>query len=226
MILVILATMGVAFFNVVLSTLISRNSTISAIEQNLTETSELAALAAQNMISTYTLTISEVASYPVLTDPEVSPSEKQAFLQSKVDAYYMRFGGMADADGFDSFHNADISGEPFFEAALAGESYLSTPYMDGSDSFLVVSAPVISDGTVQGVVYFQCDTTILQSIINGIQIGEEGDAYILDKEGTTIAAMEAEEVQSQENLIREMASSPDDQYIQELGSIEQKIYLP
>ncbi len=223
MILVILATMGVAFFNVVLSTLISRNSTISAIEQNLTETSELAALAAQNMISTYTLTISEVASYPVLTDPEVSPSEKQAFLQSKVDAYYMRFGGMADADGFDSFHNADISGEPFFEAALAGESYLSTPYMDGSDSFLVVSAPVISDGTVQGVVYFQCDTTILQSIINGIQIGEEGDAYILDKEGTTIAAMEAEEVQSQENLIREMASSPDDQYIQELGSIEQKM---
>ena len=75
MILVILATMGVAFFNVVLSTLISRNYTISAIEQNLTETSELAALAAQNMISTYTLTISEVASYPVLTDPEVSPSE-------------------------------------------------------------------------------------------------------------------------------------------------------
>ena len=77
MVMVILATMGVAFVNVVLSTMISRNSTVSAIEQSLTETTELAALAAQNMISTYTLTISEIASSPVLTDPEASLSEKQ-----------------------------------------------------------------------------------------------------------------------------------------------------
>lgn len=223
MVMVILATMGVAFVNVVLSTMISRNSTVSAIEQSLTETTELAALAAQNMISTYTLTISEIASSPVLTDPEASLSEKQAFLQSKVDAYYMRFGGMADAGGFDSFHNADISGEAFFQAALEGKSYMSTPYREGNDMYLVVSAPVISNGTVQGVVYFQCDTNLLQSIITEIQIGEEGDAYILDKEGTTIAAVETEEVQSQENLISEMADNPDDEYIQKLGSIEKKM---
>ncbi len=223
MVMVILATMGVAFVNVVLSTMISRNSTVSAIEQSLTETTELAALAAQNMISTYTLTISEIASSPVLTDPEASLSEKQAFLQSKVDAYYMRFGGMADAGGFDSFHNAGISGEAFFQAALEGKSYMSTPYSEGNDMYLVVSAPVISNGTVQGVVYFQCDTNLLQSIITEIQIGEEGDAYILDKEGTTIAAVETEEVQSQENLISEMADNPDDEYIQKLGSIEKKM---
>ena len=223
MVMVILATMGVAFVNVVLSTMISRNSTVSAIEQSLTETTELAALAAQNMISTYTLTISEIASSPVLTDPEASLSEKQAFLQSKVDAYYMRFGGMADAGGFDSFHNADISGEAFFQAALEGKSYMSTPYREGNDMYLVVSAPVISNGTVQSVVYFQCDTNLLQSIITEIQIGEEGDAYILDKEGTTIAAVETEEVQSQENLISEMADNPDDEYIQKLGSIEKKM---
>ncbi len=33
---------------------------------------------------------------------------------------------------------------------------------------------VMADDTVQGVVYFQCDTNILHSIINKIQIGEEG----------------------------------------------------
>ena len=135
----------------------------------------------------------------------------------------MRFGGMADAGGFDSFHNADISGEAFFQAALEGKSYMSTPYREGNDMYLVVSAPVISNGTVQGVVYFQCDTNLLQSIITEIQIGEEGDAYILDKEGTTIAAVETEEVQSQENLISEMADNPDDEYIQKLGSIEKKM---
>ena len=81
MILIILATLGVSMVNVSLSTLISRRSTLTAIEQTLTETTDLAALAAQNMISTYTLTIAEIASSPLLSSPEVSDSEKQAFIQ-------------------------------------------------------------------------------------------------------------------------------------------------
>ena len=101
MILVILATLGVSVVNVALSTAISRNSTLTALEKNLTETTDLAALAAQNMISTYTLTIAEIAASPILTSAELSDEEKQAFLQTKVDAYYMRFGGMADAWGKD-----------------------------------------------------------------------------------------------------------------------------
>lgn len=223
MILIILATLGVSVVNVALSTAISRRSTLTAIEQTLTETTDLAALAAQNMISTYTLTIAEIASSPILTSSEASDSEKQAFLQSKVDTYYMRFGGFADTRGKDAVHGTDISGEPFFQAALQGNSYLSTPYIDGNDRYLVVSAPMTADGAVHGVVYFQCDTNLLQSIIDEIQIGENGDAYILDKEGTTIAALETEEVLNQENLVREMASHPDDKYIQELGAIEQKM---
>lgn len=82
MILVMIATMGVSFINVALSTAISRRSTLTALEQTLIETTDMAALAAQNMISTYTLTISEIASSPILTSPEITPSEKQAFLQS------------------------------------------------------------------------------------------------------------------------------------------------
>ena len=89
---------------------------------------------------------------------------------------------------------------------------MSTPYSDGGDMYLVVSAPVTVDGAVQGVVYFQCDTNILQSIIEEIQIGEDGDAYILDRDGTTIAALELEEVLSHENLIQEMAANPKDKY--------------
>ena len=65
MILVILAALSVTFLNVALSTAISRNSTLTAMEQALVETTDLAALAAQNMISTYTLTVSEIAASPV-----------------------------------------------------------------------------------------------------------------------------------------------------------------
>ncbi len=223
MILVILATLGVSVVNVALSTAISRRSTLTALEQTLTETTDLAALAARNMIETYTLTIAEIASSPILTSELSSDSEKQDFLQTKVDAYFMRFAGMADLQGKDAILGTDVSGEPFFQAAVQGGSYMSTPYTQNGEMYLVVSAPVTVEGRVTGVVYFGCDTSILQSIISEIQIGEDGDAYILDKEGTTIAALETEEVFSQENLVREMSSSPDDKYIQELGSIEQKM---
>ncbi len=223
MILVILATLGVSVINVAMSTVISRDSTTSALEQTLTETTKLAALAAQNMISTYTLTVAEIASSPLLSSQELTPDQKQEFIQTKVDAYYMRFGGMTDANGHDPVHDTDVSGEPFFQAALEGNTYMSTPYKEGDEMFLVVSAPVRAGNQVEGVVYFQCDTNLLQSIINEIQIGENGDAYILDKEGTTIAALETEEVYSQENLIQDMASAPDDQYIQQLGAIEKKM---
>lgn len=43
MILVMIATMGVSFINVALSTAISRRSTLTALEQTLIETTDMAA---------------------------------------------------------------------------------------------------------------------------------------------------------------------------------------
>lgn len=221
--MVVLATLCVSSIAGLMGTLVTRYSTTSALEKNLLETAELAALAAENMISTYTLTIAEMASNPILSDETVSPEDKQAFIQERADAYYMRFGGLADTDGYDAAHGTDISAEPFFQAAVQGNSYMSEPYIDGTDMFLVVSAPVREGDTVKGVLYFQCDTYILQSIIEGLQIGEEGEAYILDKNGTTIAYVDQETVMSQENVIREAAENPADEGLQTVAAIESRM---
>lgn len=223
MILVIIATMGISIINSVQSVIITRSSTVSAIEKNLKETTELAALAAQNMISTYTLTVAEIASNPTLWDEKRSLAQKQEFLQARVDAYYMRFGGMTDSAGYDEMHGVDVSGEPFFEAAINGENYMSTPYVDGDDMYLIVSAPMIQDGEIIGIVYFQCDTDVLQSIVEQIQIGEEGESYILDKNGVTIACNDKEAVMEQENIIAEAAANPNDASLQKLAAIEKKM---
>lgn len=220
MLLVVMAALEVTVVSGLLSTLITRNSTMSAIEKNLSETTRLAAVAAQNMISTYTLTIAEAASNPILTDSAASPEDKQAYLQTKADAYYMRFGGMTDAAGFDAFHQADVSREPFFQAAVKGNAYMSTPYIQGDDMFLVVSAPIKADGIVQGIVYFQCDTTLLSSMVEDIQIGEEGEAYILDKDGTTIAHRDRQIMLTQENIIRLAAENPSNRDYKTLAAIE------
>jgi len=223
MLLVVMASLEVTIVSGLLSTLITRNSTISAIEKNLSETTKLAAVAAQNMISTYTLTIAEVATNPILTNETASPEDKQTYLQTKVDAYNMHFGGMTDAAGYDAVHQADVSEEPFFREAIKGNAYMSAPYIQGNDVFLVVSAPIRQNGTIQGIVYFQCDTSLLSSIVENIQIGEEGEAYILDKEGTTIAHKDRQTVLSRENIIRLAAENPGNRDYKVLAAIESRM---
>ncbi len=223
MLLVILATLEVSVVCCILGMFITRNSTLDAIEQNLSETTELAAVAAQNMISTYTLTISEIATNAILMDPELTLAEKQAFLMTKVTSYYMRSAGIADTNGYDAIHDRDLAKEPFFQAAMSGKSYISTPYIDGDDMYLIVAAPVIQHGTILSVIYFQCDTSILSSIVEHIQIGEEGEAYILDKEGTTIAHGDIQTVLNRENIIRLAAENPRNKDYNTLAAIESKM---
>lgn len=215
--------MGISILNSMQSVTICRNSTMAAIEQTLTETTKLAASTARNMIDTYLFTVAEIAANPILYDEETTPEQKQVFLQTKVDTYHMRFGSIADTDGYDEFHDSNISAEPFFQAAVRGENYMSTPYFDGDDMYLVVSAPIKQDDEIRGVLYFQCDTSVLQSIVEEIQIGEKGESYILDKEGTTIACVNQQYVLNQENAIRAAAENPDDKDMQIVAAIESKM---
>ncbi len=215
--------MGVSIINSLQSVKTTRSSTISAIEKTLTETTELAASTAQNMISTYTLTIAEMASNPTLYDSKKSMVQKQEFIQSRVESYHMRFGGMTDTEGYDAVHEVDISGEPFFQEAIKGENYMSSPYVVGEDMFLIVSAPIKEGDTIHGVLYFQCDTSILQSIVEKIQIGTEGESYILNKDGVTIACGDAQAVTEQENIIEEAAQNPGNQDLQTLAEVEKKM---
>ena len=221
--MVVLATLCVSMIAGTMGTMVTRYSTTAALKKNLLETAELAALAAENMISTYTLTVSEMACNPTLVDDSIPAEKKQAFIEERADAYYMRFGGMTDINGYDAIHGVDISGEPFFQAAAQGNSYMSTPYIDGSDIWLMVAAPIRDGDAVKGVLYFQCDTYILQSIIDGLQIGEEGEAYILDKDGTTIAYVDQETVMNRENTMQEAAADPGNEGLQTVAAIEKKM---
>lgn len=222
MLLVMAATLGVSIINSLQSVATTRRSTISAIEKTLMEVTELAASAAQNMMATYTFTIAEIASSPVLYEENRGLEQKQEFIQEKVDEYYMRFGGMSDEKGYDEVHDVDISEEPFFQESIKGNNYMSSPYVVGEDMFLIVSAPIKEGDIIHGVLYFQCDTDILQSIVEEIQIGAEGESYILNKNGVTIACGDKQAVLMQENIIEEAAANPGDSDLQSLAEVERK----
>lgn len=222
---IVLAIFIAATINAVVGGGITRFSTFTALEKTMSETAEVAALAAQNMISTYTSTISEIATNPILTSLESTDKERQEFIDEKVATYYMRYGGFADVGGYDEYHQYDVSAEAFFQKSIAGETYMSTPYIlsNGTDCCLIVSAPVYNQDSIIGILYFSCDTYILQSIIESVEIGELGDSYVLDSTGTTIAYNDLTNVLAKENIIAQSKEQPKDKGLKSLAAIEQEM---
>lgn len=221
------AVMVVGLLLGVLSYIGTQNSTMQAIEKNLLETAKIAGMAAQNTIATYTYSVGEMATNPALTDETVPISEKKAFLNSKVAAYYMRSAGYIDTSGNDLIAGGNAAKEEYFIAAMNGNTYMSAPYItaDKKDMYIVVSAPVKKGEQITAVVYFVCDTNILSSIVESVSVGELGSSYILDKYGRTIAHSNPALVLEGENIIEAARKAPANPYYAELSAIEQKMIL-
>lgn len=209
----------------ILSYIGTQNSTMVAIEKNLLETSKIASIAAQNSIATYTYSVAEMATNPILADETVSIADKKDYLDSKVAAYYMRSAGLIDTSGNDLIAGGNVSEEEYFKAAMNGNAYMSTPYItaDKKDMYMVISAPVRKGEQITAVAYFVCDTVLLSSIVDGASVGDRGTAYILDKYGRTIAYSDPALVLSGENIIESAKEKPDDAYLANLAVIEKKM---
>lgn len=222
---IVIATVIVAVLNVVVGGIITSISTSDTLEDTLKETVEVAAVAVQNTIATYTSTVSEIASNAILSNSDSSPQEIQNFLDEKVAAYYMRDGGFANAHGYDEYHDLNVSEEDFFKNAIADKSYMSSVYVNKGrdDCYLIVSAPVHRGEDIIGIVYFTCDNVVLQNIVGNLEVGERGEAYILDKNGNTIAYKDIQIVLNQRNIIEEASDNPKDRSLQKRAVIESKM---
>ncbi len=210
---------------VVLST-ISVSSTLDAsietTKATLQETATIAAQTASNTIANYTVAVGEIASNEILVSSESSKGEKQDLINEKIQTYYMRSGSMLDADGVDIFTGEDFSTSSFYTGAKEGGAYFSEPYIsdDATDAYIAVSAPVVNNDQLIGVLYFYCDTFVLQNLVENIGIGDSGSAYILDGNGTTIAYNDYSVVLSQENAIQQAQT---DASLADLAAIEQQM---
>ncbi len=225
MLSIVAAIAVTALFLGFMATEITKKATDGTITSILSETIKVASNSAKSTIRTYTYTVGEIAMAPVLTDEAASAEDKKAFLQSRVDVYRMRSLGLADLSGRDVFTGESVAGEDFFKAAASGKTYMSAPYVNDSrtDMHIVVSAPVMRGGNVDSVLYFLCDAKVLAEIIEDIGIGEKGDAYILDKNGATIAYTDVSVVLNQSNAMEDSKADPSDKDLKDLADIEAKM---
>lgn len=197
--------------------------TMSALEQSMREAASISAERVAYQLREYMTVAKEVGSLTRLSNPETPLEEKQQILQQKVDTYGFRRYNLLDTNGLSLLDGTDYSQREYFQDAMQGEASVSEPLISTvtGELSIIVAAPIWANGQpntqVVGVVYFVPVETFLNDIVNSLQISENGSAYILDSEGTTIAYKDLDHVINQENTIRDAQTDPS---LKDLAAIE------
>lgn len=88
----------------------------------------------------------------------------------------------------------DMKEHQLFKAAMAGESTVSDPMFNEDRTKIVMAyaVPVVIDGEVSGVLMAVRDGMELSEFAQKIKFGDTGEAFIINKQGRTIAHADTE----------------------------------
>ena len=198
----------------VVSTGLSIVNTLNILEATLSETAVLAANRVEEEMIAYGNIAREVGLNSDLSNRSVSLERKLSIVDTRVNIHSFERAFILDEKGIDISTGEDHSAQAYFTRAKGGETYVSEPVIKSESEIVnVVSAPIWSGGmpgsTVTGVVCFVPSSTYLNDIVCSIQVSENGGAYILNAEGTTIACEDMEVVLRQENVVRDFSDDPE-----------------
>jgi len=92
--------------------------------------------------------------------------------------------------------------EKWFQESLAGKSYMSDIDFDPGqkESFFRISTPLLdATGAIKGAVCAKVGTNVILSMVLRISLGETGECYLVNREGTFLAHKEPKRI-LQENI--------------------------
>ena len=198
-------------------------SSQSVLQQTLTDVADQTAEHVSYQLQSYRNAIEAMGMIPALSDPEVPVSEKQALVDAWAENYGMERGNLLSVTGDSLFDGNNYADREYFKQALAGNSWFSTPTVSKvtGELSIMVSAPLWQDGIqggkIAGVVYFVPTETFLNDIMASLKVSKNSSAYMLDRNGNTIAHENIENVRNQENTVKDAES---DSSLKELAALE------
>ena len=197
------------------------NSTISTVDQMMSETAVLAAERIEQELIAYKNVAMDTGCVPQLLDETVSLEEKRSIIDERVSMHGFQRGNIVGADGISIFDGNDYSDREYVKQAMQGNVYVSEPLISKitGELSIMVAAPVYKDGIkgedIEGVVYFVPKETFLNDIVSSIKVSENSRAYMLNRSGDTIADITLDTITVQ-NIEKEAES---DSSLKELASI-------
>ena len=200
---------------------LSYRSTVATVDQMMSETAVLAAERIEQELTAYKNVAMDTGCIPQLADSTVPVAEKQAVIDERVSMHGFQRGNIIGADGRSIFDGKDYSDREYVRQAMAGNVYVSEPLVSKitGELSIMVAAPLYANGNqggrIVGVVYFVPPETFLNDIVSSIKVSQNSKAYMINKNGDTIADTTLETITTQ-NIEREAQS---DRSLKELAAI-------
>ena len=192
----------------VLSCLMSYRSAESSLSEAMDTAASTTSVAVENKIAQYTTYAQDIANTKRLYGNDNTTEEKVALLAEKVKTDGVNAIIFCTSNGKDIASGKDYSSEPFFQKAMSGNTYISSPVASSSgDMILNVAVPVWQDGkkgsTVIGAVEVTMSQKWLNDLVESVKVGTSGRTFIIDKQGNMIASPVVDDVKNKTNFINE-----------------------
>ena len=186
----------------VVSAVLNYTSTFGQVQDDMQAIVGITAQRVEWELTTYASIAEAFGGRTKIADPDVSAEEKKSLLDLWVEDYGLVSADLLDSNGLGVFDGVNYSGAEYFRQCMNGNTYVSSPMENGENGFtIIVAAPVWANGVpntqVVGVVCLVPSETFLNDIMQSIHVSDNSGAYMIDKDGTTIADITMDTVMTQ-----------------------------
>lgn len=195
------------------SIFLSLASSKTMLKTSMQGTADIAAARVEFELRSYIETAAMAGENGLLSDDTATLQQKEEYISRVATQFGMTRGNLLDLNGDSLFDGNNYSDREYFQRAKEGESFVSTPTVSKvtGELSILVAAPVYEGGNsnneIVGVVYFVPEETFLNDIMMSVNISENSEAFMLDKDGVTIADVTMETIASQ-NIEEEAMADP------------------
>ena len=195
------------------SIFLSLASSKTMLKTSMQGTADIAAARVEFELRSYIETAAMAGQNGLLSDDTATLQQKEEYISRMATQFGMTRGNLLDLNGDSLFDGNNYSDREYFQRAKEGESFVSTPTVSKvtGELSILVAAPVYEGGNsnneIVGVVYFVPEETFLNDIMMSVNISENSEAFMLDKDGMTIADVTMETIASQ-NIEEEAMADP------------------
>ena len=140
-----------------------------------------------------------------LSDSSTSDSELSEIVQQIIERHELQKCNIIKPNG-ESFDGNNYSDREYFQNAMKGNVTVTEPIVSRvtGELMIIIAAPIwkngITDGETAGCITIVPDSEFLNDIVRSIKLSENCGAYIIDKDGNTIADPDSDLVKRGENI--------------------------
>ncbi|MEG0641561.1 MAG: methyl-accepting chemotaxis protein [Clostridium sp.] len=203
----------------------SSNALTLNIEKTLPTIAQQSSSNIQGRVQGQLSSLEIIAARNDLKDPKNPWANKMPILLDEVKRSGSIKMGIADINGnvqYSDGKSSNVKERPYFQKALSGEVNISDPLISKVDGSIVIvyAVPIKNNNDIIGVLVSTRDGNKLSELTNETKFGQTGNAFMLRKDGTTIAHSNKDMVIKMANVIEE---SKKDVKLQALANIQEKM---